>query len=290
MHKVGLCYGFLLGVVLGGCSASVLVPRRDVTFQRAQARLNKTEALLREVDTTPAERLMFLQAESFYRYRFDPPPRHVFNYMTQVAAAVTDFPALQAVSGSLDLAELRLRSYDAAIHIWETLLEQYPQTQLRPLALYRLGWAYRSGSALGFPHESGDEAFNDLIEEYPKSPLVPITREALKVSWKSKKAATGWSIVPGLGQMYVGRYGSGAIRLAVALVAAAMVIVPSVIAIQRGADLTWSHDWPLLATSLGGLIILSIDYTTAYQDALQGVVLWNERCEAAFDAAHPDAP
>ena len=55
-------------------------------------------------------------------------------------------------------------------------------------------------------------------------------------------------------------------------------------------DLSWDRDWPLLATGLGGIILLSIDYTTAYQDALRGVVQFNERQEAEFIRRQPDAP
>jgi hypothetical protein len=44
------------------------------------------------------------------------------------------------------------------------------------------------------------------------------------------------------------------------------------------------------ALGLGGVVILSIDYTSSYEDAMRGVVQWNERAEAAFEDAHPDAP
>jgi hypothetical protein len=46
----------------------------------------------------------------------------------------------------------------------------------------------------------------------------------------------------------------------------------------------------LLAASIGGLAVLSFDYTTSYQDAMRGVIEWNERAQAAFEDAHPDAP
>lgn len=69
-----------------------------------------------------------------------------------------------------------------------------------------------------------------------------------------------------------------------------MVVLPSAVAYQRRSDLSWGRDWPLFATGLGGLIVLNIDYTTAYEDALRGVVQWNERIESRFADAHPDAP
>ena len=63
-----------------------------------------------------------------------------------------------------------------------------------------------------------------------------------------------------------------------------------VIGFERRSDLTFKHDWPLLALGLGGLVVLSIDYTNSYEDAMRGVVQWNERAEAVFEDAHPDAP
>ena len=117
-----------------------------------------------------------------------------------------------------------------------------------------------------------------------------MAREAKTVEWKSKDAATAYSVVPGLGQMYVGEHASGSLRLAIALAAVAMIATPVYIGYQRRNDLAWGRDWPLLAIGLGGLVLLSIDYTTAYQDALRGVVEWNERAESEFERAHPEAP
>ncbi len=239
---------------------------------------------------TEAERWLFMQAEGFYQYRFAFPPHGLLSYLALAAAAITDFPALQSLAGSVDLVDLRLRSYDGAVHLWETLLVQHPKTALRPLTLYRLGWAYRSTAVSGFPRKSGDEAFNLLMKDYPGSPLAHLSREAKAVPWKSKDKATGFSLVPGLAQMYVGEYKNGAARLGVALGAAAMIIAPSAIAIDRGQDLTWSGDWPLLLSGLLGLVVLSIDYTSSYQDAMRGVGQFNERKQAAFEDGHPEAP
>jgi hypothetical protein len=96
--------------------------------------------------------------------------------------------------------------------------------------------------------------------------------------------------VPGLGQMYVGKPVSGSLRLAIALAATAAVVTPVVIGLNRRNELSWSNDWPLLAVGIGGLVVLSIDYTSSYEDAIRGVVEWNERAEAAFEDAHQDAP
>jgi hypothetical protein len=88
----------------------------------------------------------------------------------------------------------------------------------------------------------------------------------------------------------VGEYLNGTIRLSVALAAAAMIVTPLVVASRHRDQLSWSQDWPLLAVGLSGLFILSIDYTTSYQDALRGVVQYNERQEELFERAHHAAP
>jgi hypothetical protein len=273
-----------------GCASSVLIRPDDGIFREGQDRLQRAAASVEAQGAPPAEKWLFLQAEALYQYRFAPPPRRALGYLAEGVAAVVDFPALQAVAGSMDLLELRLRTYDGAAQLFETLLDRYPRTRLRPLALYRLGWAYRSLGASGFPRGSGDEAFDLLAREQPSSALAALAVQAKAVPWKSKDKATGLSIVPGLGQFYVGDNWSGAARLAVALAAAGLVLAPVVVGYQRRSELTWSHDWPLLAISVGGLSVLSIDYTTAYQDALRAVVLYNERAESAFNRRHPDAP
>jgi hypothetical protein len=279
-----------LGLATGACSTSVLIKPDDQAFTRAQHRLEKTTTLVEALAPPPAESALFMQAEAFRQYRFTPPPRRALSYLGEVAAAVTEFPVLQSLAGSLDLLDLRLRSNDAAIQLWETLLANRPTTVLRPLTLYRLGWAYRTSGVSGLPRGSGDEAWGALTRESPGTRLAALSLEAKSVPWKSKDAAAGWSVVPGLGQFYVGEKWNGAVRLAVALAAMAAIAVPVWVAYDRRSDLSWSRDWPLLATSVGGLVVLSIDYTTSYEDAMRGVVEWNERAEAAFDDAHPDAP
>jgi hypothetical protein len=257
---------------------------------RAQHRLETTAALVETLKPPAKERALFMQAESFYQYRFAPPPRGGVSYLGEFGAAMTDFPALQAFSGSLDLRELRLRSTDAAIQLWETLLAGEPKTVLRPLALYRLGWAYPSSDVLGLPRSSGKEAFEAVVAEGPGTPLATLARQAEAVPMKRKGTAAAWSIVPGLGHFYVGEKLNGTVRLGIALAALAAVVVPAYVAYQRRTELTWQHDWPLLAASVGGLVVLSFDYTSSYEDAMRGVVEWNERAEAAFEDTHPDAP
>jgi hypothetical protein len=280
---------FALLLALGGCSSSVLIRADDVTFDRATRRMESTAARVEALNATPTERALFLQAEAFYRYRFTPPPRSTFSYVAEIAAATTDFPAFQSLAGSLDLLDLRLRANDAAVQLWETLLFHHPATPLRPLALYRLGWAYRCTGASGLPRLSGDEAFAALVDAAPGTPLAALARDARRVPWKSKGSAAAWSVVPGLGQLYVGEKLSGAVRLTVALSALAAIAIPAYVGYRR-SNLTWQRDWPLLATGVGGLIVLSIDYTSSYEDAMRGVVQFNEGAEAAFEDAHPDAP
>src|SRR5436190_525598 len=134
-----------------GCGSSVLIRRDDAIFTAAQARLVATAARIEGEKASQEERALFLQAESLYRYRFQPPRRGALAYLAEGAAAIADLPALQSLAGSLDLSDLRLRTYDGAVQLWETLLERHPGTTLRPLTLYRLGWAYRSVGASGLP-------------------------------------------------------------------------------------------------------------------------------------------
>ena len=135
------------------------------------------------------------------------------------------------------------------------IFSRYPAGALRPLVLYRLGWAYRSTEAAGLPRKSGNEAFAQLRRECPGSPLSALAAEAHGLDWKSKDAATGWSVVPGLGQMYAGAYGQGSVHLLVALAAATMMVAPVVVAYERRHDLTWGDDWPLLVVGVGGLLV-----------------------------------
>jgi hypothetical protein len=272
------------------CGHTPLIRRDDPVLEASQRRLARTAAAVEPLGAAPADRQLFMQAEGFYRYRFEPPPRNVASTLAVVAAAITDLPAFQALAGSLDLLDLRLRGADGAIHLWETLLARSPGTPLKPLTLYRLGWAYRNAGASGLPRESGDSAFDELTAFAPGSPLAVLAAAAKRERWKSKDTATGLSLIPGLGQFYLGHTLSGTVRLAIGLGSLAMIAVPIYVAYERRRDLSWSHDWPLLATGLGGLILLSIDYTVSYQDAMAGVVEFNDRVEADFEARHPEVP
>jgi hypothetical protein len=283
----------LVVILLGACSSSALVRRDDATYARGLAHLEQSTTLIEASGAPPAERAMFLQAESLYRYRFELGPRGVGNYLVQSLAVASEFAPLQALAASAGLFGLRLRVYDGAVQIWESLLDRHPDTALRPLTLYRLGWAYRSIGASGFPRDEGTEAFDELVARYPSSPLAPLALAAKATPWKSQDSAIAWSVVPGLGQFYAGERLNGAARLGAALACAAMIVVPSVLLYRRVDDrdkLVFAKDWPYVVTPFVGIILLNVVYTTAYQDAIRAAVDFNERAEASFESRHPEAP
>ena len=276
-----------LACALAACSSSVLIARDDHMYQTAIAHYRRTRELVRATLAPEDEQAMFMQAEGLFRYRFLPPPRSKASFAAQIAASAIDLPVLESVSGAFDLQALRLKTYDGAVQIWESLLADVPATPLRDLALYRLGWAYRNTQVSGFKRESQD-AFAELSKS--DSPLAGLAGAARATPYKSTGVATAWSIIPGAGQIYTGAYASGIARMAVAAAATAMIIVPSVVAYERRSSLSWHNDWPLLVTGIVGATILTIDYSTSYDDALRRVIERNEQIEAAFESGHPDAP
>ncbi|HEX4422810.1 MAG TPA: hypothetical protein VH165_33070 [Kofleriaceae bacterium] len=274
---------------LAGCGQSPLIRRDDDTYRRSIEHFQRTRQLIAASLAPDEDQAIFEQAEGVFRYRFEPPGRSAGAYLVQATASFIDLPVLEAVAGALDLYSLRLRANDAAVQLWETLLDRAPATPLRPLTLYRLGWAYRNAIAPGLPRSSA-LAFDELAAKFPGSALAALAAEARRLPYKSQGAATAWSIVPGLGQMYTGHYASGAVRLAIAAAAATAIIVPGVRAYQRGSDFSLRHDWPLIAVAVAGAAVLAIDYSSSYQDALATALEHNERAEAAFEASHPTAP
>ncbi|TMQ08350.1 MAG: hypothetical protein E6J90_40660 [Deltaproteobacteria bacterium] len=272
-----------------GCSTSALIRSDDAAYRRSIERLKRTRQLVAGSLAPEDDPAMFLQAEGLFRYRFAPPGRGFGSYLAQTAAAAIDLPVLDSLAGALDLYSLRLKTYDGAIQVWETLLVRNRSTPLRPLALYRLGWAYRNSLADGLPGGS-EQAFDELRAGFAGSPLAPLALEARRAPWKSMGRATAFSLLPGLGQVYAGEVRNGLIRMAIAAVGGGMVIVPSVVAYERRGDLSWSRDWPLLVTAIAGAIIVTTDYSSSYQDALRAVLEYNERSEAEFEDRHPDAP
>jgi hypothetical protein len=290
--SVLLCGCLAIASASAGCGGDVLIRKSDETYARALSRQARARAQIEASGASATETQMCLQGEALYQYRFNLPARNAGSYLVQAAAVALELPVLQAFASSLDLFDLRLRTNDGAIQIWESMLAHYPSTPLRPLTLYRLGWAYRSRITPGFPREGPNDAFDLLIREHPTSPLVPLATSAKAVPWKSQETATNLTIFPGLGQIYAGEKLNGATRLAIAVVAGAMIFTPAIIGYSRwrNDELTWRNDWPLLATAVAGLIVFSIDYTLAYQDALRAVMSYNEREERQFEDRHPDAP
>jgi hypothetical protein len=272
-----------------GCGGSSLIRADDLAYRRSLEHFKRTRELVTASLAPEDDQAMFLQAEGLFRYRFAPPARSFGSYVAQTVASAADLPVLDSLAGALDLYSLRLKTYDGSVQLWETLLARNPSSSLRPLALYRLGWAYRNSIASGLPR-SPDEVFDELARKDPTSPVAPFAAEARRVPWKSMTRATAYSALPGLGQIYAGEIRNGAVRLAIAVVASGMVIIPSIVAYRRRNDLSWSNDWPLLVTGIVGAIVVTTDYSSSYQDALRAVLEYNERSERAFEDAHPDAP
>jgi len=276
----------LLASSLGACAVnSALIHKNDPTFSQAQQRIQHIQKIVGKLNSSNSEKNLFLQAESFYQYRFLPPKKNTAKYLSEAASAITDFPGFQSLSGSLGFEDLRFRSSDSAVQLWESLLESYPKTKLKPLTLYRLGFAYQNVGAQGLPRSDPNEAFDELIKDYPDNSLAKLAKKAKVIPWKSKETAAVRSLIPGLGQIYLDDTKSGLTRLGIAAFALAAVALPVYKAAhhRRNSQLD-------VAAGLVGLIVLSFDFTSSFEDAMNGVVLWNEHVEAEFNIANPSAP
>lgn len=283
------CFVVLL-LAGSGCATASHPLATDPTFQAAQSRLALTSARVRGSGANASDQALFMQAEAFYQYRYGFTHPRPLGYLAELAAAVTDFPAFQSVAGALDLGELRLRGSDGAIQLWQALLDQSPDSPLRDLTLYRLAWASRNSGLSGSNGLSPKARFEALRKIALDSDWDRLAQEAETVPWRSKSTATSLSLLPGLGQAYVGQYYSAGSRFTVALGALAMILVPVTVAFTRNQDLNWGRDWPLLAVGLGGAVVLNLDYTLSYQDALRQTLRFNEVEEANFLRQHPNAP
>jgi len=283
MKTIGL---FIMSLLCVSCSTTtVLIHQDDRTFSEAQSHFQNIEKVVKKMDPPESERSLFMQAEGFNQYRFTPPKKSTEKYLAEAASAITDFPGFQSLAGSLDMQDLRYRAPDSAVQLWETLLQEYPDTILKPLTLYRLGWAYRNVGAQGLPRTSPDEAFDELIQEEPNSKWGKLAIDAKKVPYKTKEEASFRSLIPGMGQMYLGETQSGLTRLGIAVAGLIAIAVPVY-------NASHGHHQSLASTALGlgGLIVLSFDFTDSYEDAIHGVVRWNERAESEFQKTHPSAP
>lgn len=266
-----------------GCAPSALIRQSDRTFDLASQRFLASAKDLDKSALTP-DGALFLQAEAFYDYRFSLESPNSHALAAEIAASATDFAPLGFWAASLEMGQFRIQAYDGAVQLYEALLEKYPSSPWKPMVLYRLGWAYRNLSMEGFPRDP-EKSFAELSQGYPASPLAALAMEAMQVPYKTQGSATAWSILPGAGQMYIGHWGSGAIRLTLASAFAAIALVPTAKMIQDQR-----LDWAPALISLAGLVGLQVTYTTAYQDAKRQAIEFNEAKEAAFNLGHPDAP
>lgn len=263
-----------------GCASSPLIRPDDAEFRAAQERLRQTQA---RVQSAPAdEAALFLQAESFYRYRWSLHLHDPRAYALDTIAAALDFGPFSALAAGNGVSDLRLAAYDGAAQLYEAYLARFPQGTLAPLSLWRLGWAYRAAQSEGFSRTS-DAAFTALVGR--GGPLAPLATQALKEPWRSQDTAVALSAIPGLGQIYAGETLNGAVRMTLAAGFAALMTLPLVAAARTG-----SLGWQRVAWSTLGFIGLQVVYTTSYQDAQRAALEFDERQEAAFMAAHPEAP
>lgn len=227
-----------------------------------------------------------MQAEGAFRYRYEPLPHTWPRYAAGGAMALTNFTPLQSLASAPDLIDLRNNGAGAATQLWEAFLVEYPDSQLKPLALYRLGWSYRSARTYGLPRDSS-EAFDQAIDAAPNSRLAALAGDAKATKWKSRSAVLPRSLVPGLAHFYLGEYQSGLIRLGIAI-AAASAIAASTYSATSAGNSSWQPG--SITAGLIGFTVLSYDYADSYEDAMAGVVRYNEKTEQDFEERFPDAP
>ncbi|MGZ3790012.1 MAG: hypothetical protein ACXVLQ_15860, partial [Bacteriovorax sp.] len=93
-HIIAITIFFLAITFLFGCStSSVLIKPEDQVFNESQQHFERTIALIDEIKPSRSERTLFLQGESFYRYRYEPPKKSKISFLAEAAASITDFPA-----------------------------------------------------------------------------------------------------------------------------------------------------------------------------------------------------
>jgi len=272
---------FLLG--LGpACATSPLIQRGDLDFARSQERLEATQRRALEQAGPGPESALFLQAESLYRDRFALRLHGAGSMTAQIAAAMVDFGPISSLAAHNGMADLRLLAYDGAAQLYEAQLARFPSGKLAPLALYRLGWAYRSVLLDDWPRTSA-EAHGAVAPSGGE--LAALAKEAQLVPWKSQRYAIKLSLLPGLGQIYAGETANGVVRMVIGLSFLALATVPLLVA-ARNSNATWQE----FALSSTGLIGLQVSYTTAYQDAQRAALEFNEREEEKFEHLHVGAP
>ena len=232
----------------------------------------------------PKEAAAFLQAEAFYLYRPAMRTPGALSLAAQALAASTDFAPLVVWTASTDANGLRMQGYDGAVMGFETFLARYPGSALAPFALYRLAWAYRGVSLDIFPR-GADSCARELRARFPGSSFAAWAGDAARTPYKRQGTAAAWSLLPGAGQFYVGKPGSGLARFGIAAGFAALALIPPAYMIRDRR-----LDWQGVLLSAAGFVGLQVSYTLAFQDAQRGAIAFNEEQERRFLAAHPDAP
>lgn len=230
------------------------------------------------------EAAAFLQAEAFFLYRPAMRSPGPLSLAAQALAASTDFAPLVVWTASTDANGLRMLGYDGAVMGYERFLARFPTSALAPFALYRLAWAYRSVSLDIFPRDA-DSCSRELIARFPGSPFGRWADGLAQVPYKSQQTAAAWSLLPGAGQIYIGKPVAGMVRFGIAAGFAAMALIPPIFMI-RDREL----DWQGVILSGIGFVGLQVSYTLAFQDAQRGAIRFNERQEKRFLADHPDTP
>jgi len=203
---------------------------------------------------------------------------------TKVIAAATDFAPISVWAASTEINQLRMQSYNGATQLWETMLLKFPNSQLKPLTLYRLGWSYRNVSIDGFPRNDID-VLDALTNEYPSSPYTPLAKEMMSLPFKTQNKAAAWSLLPGAGQMYVGDWKLGVLNFSIASGFAAMAVIPAITMVNNK-----KLDWLGLGMTTVGIIGLQVTYTVSCEDAQRRAIKFNENQEREFEIHHPIAP
>lgn len=104
-------------LLINSCTTSpVLIHSDDSIFAEAQKHMEHTFQTILKINTPLEERLLFLQAESFYSYRFKLPKHSSKTFLAEAAAAITDFPAFQSLAGSFSLLDLDRKQRDNHKH------------------------------------------------------------------------------------------------------------------------------------------------------------------------------
>jgi hypothetical protein len=93
MHAAVITLILIILFTNGCSSSSVLIRSDDLVFKQAQQALERVNIIVDVIKPPLEEKVLFLQAESFCRYRFEPPKKSKMSYLAEGAASTTDFSA-----------------------------------------------------------------------------------------------------------------------------------------------------------------------------------------------------